>query len=333
MQYRRLGRTGLNVSILSLGSGGENRFGQARHVPRKDIHRLVRSALELGINFFDTSAAYEQSESLLGEALRGVPKNSYYLATKIFPRHGNRVLGGAETRRLVDRSLRRLNVDELDILQLHGVTPDTYLETRDRLMPELERLQAEGKVRYIGITESSKRDPQHRMLRSALQDNLFDTIMVAYDLSNRSAEKVVFPLAQANDVGVIAMAVARYNVPRSAATRVKLFAWSLASLAASLPDWGGFKVRLQGVLSALTRSGPRQGLDLARTSGGTPLQLPEAAYTFAASQPAVATVLTGTTSLVHLQRNVVAVLESALTAEEIGALLALLNHRKLTRPD
>ena len=75
MEYRRLGRTGLNVSTLSLGSGGPNRFGQSLYAPAKNIIRLVRYALELGINFFDTASTYGQSESLLGEALQGVPRD------------------------------------------------------------------------------------------------------------------------------------------------------------------------------------------------------------------------------------------------------------------
>ena len=79
MEYRRLGRTGLNVSMLSLGSGGPNRFGQSRYTPRNGILRLVRHALELGINFFDTASSYGQSESMLGKALQGIPRDSYYV--------------------------------------------------------------------------------------------------------------------------------------------------------------------------------------------------------------------------------------------------------------
>lgn len=97
MEYRRLGRTGLNVSILSLGSGGPNRFGQSLYGSGKNIIRLVRQALELGINFFDTASTYGQSESLLGEALQGVPRDRYFVCTKVLPVNRGALISTAET--------------------------------------------------------------------------------------------------------------------------------------------------------------------------------------------------------------------------------------------
>ena len=308
--------------MLALGSGGENRFGQLRHVSRKRIHRLVRRALDLGINFFDTAGAYGQSESMLGEALKGVPRDSWYVATKLLPRGTSGVIGAAAARSLVERSLRRLGVEALDIIQLHRVSADAYAETRDRLVPELQKLRAEGKVRYIGITESSRFDADHRMLTLALQDDLFDSVMVAYHLANRSAENVVFPLAREKDVGVIAMTVARHQVYRNTGERLKLCCRVAASLVTSPPGPDRLMERLSAGASALFRPGPRQALPVARAGGGKPLQLPAAAYTFAASQPAIATVLTGTTNLGHLEQNLEAVLAPALTEEEIEKLRA-----------
>ena len=107
MQYRKLGRTGLMVSLLSLGSGGPNRFGQSRHIPRENILRLVRHALDLGINFFDTASGYGRSESLLGEALRGVPRDRFYLATKLSPVNRNAVIDVTEAVWRVEQSLQR----------------------------------------------------------------------------------------------------------------------------------------------------------------------------------------------------------------------------------
>ena len=98
MEYRKLGRTGLEVSLLSLGSGGPNRFGQARYVPRKRIDRLVRLALDRGVNFFDTSAAYQESESLLGRALSGVARDRFHIATKVRPVEQGRVITPSELR-------------------------------------------------------------------------------------------------------------------------------------------------------------------------------------------------------------------------------------------
>ena len=325
MKYRRLGRTGLNVSVLSLGSGGPNSFGQSRYAPRKNILQLIRNALKLGINFFDTGSAYQQSESMLGEVLRDVPRDRYYVASKIFPVNGGNVVSAAETRRTVELSLQNLGIEELDILQLHRVGLEFYEETLDRMMPELERLRSEGKIRYIGITESSERDPHHRMLRRALQDNLFDTVMVAYHLANTTAEDEVLPLALANDVGVIGMVAARHLVARSKAERLKLFSRNLAGLVTSPPVPNKLKLRFWGVLSTLQRSGVKNAITIKRQCAEAPLVLPSAGYTFAASHPAVATVLTGTNDPAHLVQNLAAALAPALTLDEIKRLRALLD--------
>jgi aryl-alcohol dehydrogenase-like predicted oxidoreductase len=325
MQYRRLGRTGLNVSVLSLGSGGPNRLGQSRYVPRQQIRRLVHRALELGVNFFDTSSAYEHSETVLGNVLKGVPRNDYYLASKVFPLHGGKFLCAADIRRMVERSLQRLRVTELDILQLHRITPEIYESARDHMLPVLEKMRSEGIFRYIGITESSGRDPMHRMLKLALQDDLFDTIMVACDLVNTSAEGEILPLARANDVGVIGMSAARHLVPRNATARLKLLSGFLAGLVTSPPSRGQLKVRLRKILLILAHSGPKPLPPITRAGSGGPLQLPESAYTFVTSQPAIATVLTGTTDVIHLERNVAAALAPALTAEEIELLQGFLH--------
>lgn len=324
MQYRRLGRTGLDVSVLSLGSGGENRFGQSRYVSRKRISQLVRQALDHGVNFLDTASSYEQSESLLGAALSGVPRDHYFLASKIPATNGTALAGGGDARRRVERSLRRLGVEELDLIQLHRISPDIYAQARDRLMPELEKLRTEGKVRYIGITEASRSDVQHRMLKMALNDDLFDTVMVAYHLANTSAESQVFPLAQARDVGVIGMAAARHQVSRGVAARLGLLPRIAASFVASPPGMGRLRVRLRDGLSLLSSPGLPKPVPVTRAGGGSPLIMPAAAYSFAVSHPAIATVLTGTTDHAHLQQNLAAVLAPALSGDEIQLLRAMI---------
>jgi aryl-alcohol dehydrogenase-like predicted oxidoreductase len=327
MQYRRLGRTGLNVSILSLGSGGPNQFGQLRYVSRENIHRLVRHALDLGMNYFDTAAGYAKSESLLGDALRGVPRDQYYLATKLYPLKGNRFLSAAEARQLVERSLRRLRLDALDLLYLHRIVPQRYPETLERLLPLLLDLRAEGKIRYIGISESSTRDRSHRMLGRALADDHFDAVMVAYEIAHGGAEKEIFPLALARDVGVVGMVAARNLVHRTAAERLKLSAAALLSLVGSPPRPSLAALRLRMALATLRRSGPSAALSIPRQGGEGILQLPAAGYTFAVSHPAVVTVLTGTTNPEHLEQNVQAALAPALTSGEIEALREMLRRQ------
>ncbi|MCY4352872.1 MAG: aldo/keto reductase, partial [Gemmatimonadetes bacterium] len=79
MEYRILGRTGLKVSIIGIGGGGPTQMGQKTGVDQAGVNRLVQRALDLGINFFDTAAAYGESETILGNALKGVPRDDYIL--------------------------------------------------------------------------------------------------------------------------------------------------------------------------------------------------------------------------------------------------------------
>src|SRR3954453_19761727 len=122
MKYRTLGRTGLQVSLVSLGTGGPSRLGQGSGVVEADAHRLVRRALDLGINFIDTAAGYGQSEAILGRALQEVPREAYYLATKFGPLQGDAPKDDAqELVASVELSLQRLGVETIDVMQLHGV--------------------------------------------------------------------------------------------------------------------------------------------------------------------------------------------------------------------
>ena len=83
MKYRTLGRTGLTVSCVSLGTGGPSRIGQSTHRDEAESHRVIHRALELGINLFDTAADYSDSEAILGRALRNTPGDQYFVATKL----------------------------------------------------------------------------------------------------------------------------------------------------------------------------------------------------------------------------------------------------------
>jgi len=326
MDYRTLGRTGLEVSRLSLGSGGPNRFGQSRYASRDRIRDLVHRALDLGINFFDTAHGYGESETLLGSALRNVPRDRYLLATKVLPWSGGACL---EPDRLVEQfetGLSRLGVDHVDLYQLHRVPAARYPAVMDRLQPAMERLRAQGKVRYFGITESSAGDPGHEMLQLAVRDGFFDTLMVAYHPGNRSAEESVLPAARARNLGVIGMAVARHMVPRSYGQRLAVLARSLASLASSPPTRDMLRKRLFGVANTLRGPGPG-AMDLSRHEVLATLRLPQAAYTFAASNPDIATVLTGTNDPEHLESNAQAVMDAPLSKAQIERLVRVLSTR------
>jgi L-galactose dehydrogenase len=324
VEYRRLGKTNLEVSVLSLGSGGPNQFGQVRHVRRSVIKELVRQALDLGINFFDTGSVYGDAESLLGDALQGLPRDRYVLSSKIMPPQGQKLMRAEEVRPLVEKSLRDLGVDEVDLFQLHRITPETYVPTVERLLPELERMRTEGKIRFLGITEASVTDPTHGVLQRALHDDFFDAVMLAYHPGNMTAADEILPLAREKDVGVVVMAAARYLVPRGLGQRLRLLPRALAGLAISPPDPFRRSRRVLGLGSLLRPGLARSAGTVSRSSAGPPLRLPASSYTFALSHPGVATVLTGTNDPAHLRENVDAALAPPLTPEDLNRLRSLM---------
>lgn len=294
MQYRRLGRTGLDVSILSLGTGGPSRMGQARGATDAEIVGFVRSALDLGINFIDTAPEYDHSEKLLGHALNAIPRESYALASKFRPYKDGKdgVASPAELRASVTASLDRLGVETIDLLQFHGVTAQKYRPVIDTLYATLDELRAEGTIRFLGITEKPATDPDHQMLSVALEDDLFDTIMVGYSVVNQTAETKVIPRARAANVGVIGMVAVR---------RVDSWREHLETMVrrAQLPP------ELVGAEST--------GHDaMERLLGSHGESLVSTGYKFVLGNPDVATVLTGTSQAAHLKENVEAAVGPAL---------------------
>lgn len=302
MDYRTLGRTGLRVSIASLGTGGPAKLGQAVGLSVAESHRIVRTALDLGINLFDTSPAYGRSEELLGGALKGVPRDRYILATKFQPKEGDTVKTdtGALMEQL-EHSLRRLGVDAIDLLQYHGVEPEIYRQVIDRFHPEALRAQEAGIVRFIGITETVIGDPTHGMTPLALEEDLFDTMMVHYGILNQLAAKKVLPLAQKRNVGILAMAPVRTSLRNSAEATARINQFI---------D--------QGLLS-IPRPQPDDPLGMGAVGEPVP-GLTRAAYRFAAAHEAVSTVLIGTGNLDHLKANVADLLGEKLSPAQLDYL-------------
>ena len=153
MQRRPLGRTGLQVS--SVGFGGSPLGGVFRPVSQTEADATVRAALEAGINYFDTSPFYgaTKAETALGQALAGVPRESYVLATKV-GRYGPKDFDFTAARvvRSVDESLARLRCGHIDLIQVHDMEFGSLERIWSETLPALDRLKASGKVRFVGIT-------------------------------------------------------------------------------------------------------------------------------------------------------------------------------------
>jgi 1-deoxyxylulose-5-phosphate synthase len=150
LKYRQLGASDLRVSVISLGSWLTYSGG----VEKQQAISCVHKALDLGISLFDTANVYGRgaAESVLGEALAGIARNSYMLATKVFGAMSetDRGLSRAQIGKQLDASLRRLRTDYIDLYQCHRYDSDTQLE---ETMEALTAAVRQGKARYIGFSE------------------------------------------------------------------------------------------------------------------------------------------------------------------------------------
>ncbi len=155
MEYRPLGHTGLNVSVLAYG--GSSLGGAFRDIDEAEGVRSVHTALDHGVNLIDTAPYYglTKAETVLGKALREIPRDKYLLATKV-ARYGHKEadfdFSADRVTRSVDESLARLGVDYVDFIQVHDMEFGDIDQIVEETIPALRRAQAAGKARFVGIT-------------------------------------------------------------------------------------------------------------------------------------------------------------------------------------
>jgi L-galactose dehydrogenase len=302
MHYRTLGRTGLNVSLLGLGSGGASRLGQRYKLPASESARLVRHALDAGVNFIDTSPNYGHSEDLLGQSLIGVPRDQYVLCTKFQPHAPDKQFHSAsDLRASIENSLRALRTDFVDVFYLHGIAPDTYAEVCARFLPELNAARDAGLIRHIGITERYQSDHEHAMLRTAIDGGDFSVVMVGFNLMSPAAVTSILPLAAERGVGVVVMCAVRSVLINP------------SEVEAYVRQWESEGLLEPGLVE------PGAALDWLLDSD-TPT-VASAAYKFAAAHPAVGSVLTGTATVDHFEANREAILGQPLPVEKVRRVL------------
>jgi aryl-alcohol dehydrogenase-like predicted oxidoreductase len=206
MRYRRLGKSDLVVSEISLGSWLTYGGG----VPRERAEACVRRAFDLGVNFIDTANVYAggAAEEFLGEVLAGRPRGSYVLATKAyFPMpDGGRGLSASQIRKQLDASLRRLRVEYVDLYQCHRYDPEVPLEETMAALTEAVR---QGKTRTIGFSEWS---PAQIRAGLALPGERFVSSQPQYSMLERAPEAEVFPLCLREGIGQIVWSPLRQGV-------------------------------------------------------------------------------------------------------------------------
>jgi len=292
MEKRKLGRTGLDVSLLTFGCGAVG--GLMTKGDPADQEAAVRRALDLGINFFDTAPLYGNgaSETNVGRIFRAL-KPDVILGTKVnVPPDQRHDIAGA-INRSIDDSLRRLQRDHVDLLQLHNsISPEG--RPRDmhadivlgEVVPAFERLKQAGKIRFAGITAIGETASLHRVVESGA----FDTAQVVYNMLNPSAGGPLpdgFPAqdylqllqkAVANGMGTIVIRALAGGALSGDEARHPLSVQEVAPIG-SAADYRTDAARARSFDPAVAAAGVRDKIELA--------------IRFVASHPAVSTLQVG----------------------------------------
>lgn len=203
MKYRRLGRSGMKVSEIALGSWLTYGAG----VDEKKTEEIVDKAFELGINFYDTANGYQggAAEVAIGKALKKYSRESYVLATKVFFPQSNRPNDGGLSRKHIieqcEKSLTKMGADYMDLYQCHRYDTETPL---DETLRALDDLVTQGKVLYVGVSEWSAAqitDAVHIAEKYNL-DRIVSN-QPQYNMFARGIEKEVVPVCQREGIGQV----------------------------------------------------------------------------------------------------------------------------------
>lgn len=306
MDYTTLGRTGIKVSVAGLGSGGSSQLGQRTGKSEAEIVALVHRALDLGVNFIDTAAQYK-TEPVIGKALKTIARDKVVISTKAWANEADTLFTADQVVASLDNSLRQLGTNYVDVFMLHGVSTKVYPHARDALVPALLKEKAKGKFRALGITEFPPRDPGHDALQTALRDDPWDVIMIAFHMMNQNARQTVFPVTQKQGVGTLLMFAVRSIFSQPARLR---------EVAQMLAERGDIPADLAA------RDNP---LDFLIHAAGAD-SLSDAAYRFVRHEPGVDIVLFGTGDIGHLQTNIASIAKPPLPAADRDRIVKLFGH-------
>jgi myo-inositol catabolism protein IolS len=198
LEYRELGRTGIKISAVGLGTWqwGSREWGWGRLYRKQDVLDAFRKALELGINFIDTAELYGRgkSEEIIGEAVQGY-RDEVVIATKVWPLN----LTYRGVLRAAERSLRRLRVDVIDLYQVHWPNP---LFPIKNTMKAMKKLLKEGKIRSVGVSNFNLR--RSKAAQDALRPFELASNQVRYNLFERKIERALLPYTNTEKITIIA---------------------------------------------------------------------------------------------------------------------------------
>jgi len=306
MEYKKFGRTGLDVSVAGLGCGGNSRLGQNAGKSVAESVALVREAIDLGVNIFDTAANYG-TEPIVGEAIKAMPRERVVVATKAAIRKGEALIPTETVIKSLEASLRHLDTDYVDVFQPHAVPPWAYDHVREKLVPALLREKEKGKIRHIGVSETSPGDHSHSMLQRAVEDDVWEVAMLGYHMMHQQARAKIFPRTMANGIGTLIMFVVRNIFSRP------------GHLQKAMQE-----LAKDGLVSA-ELAAQENPLDFLIHEGGAS-SLTDAAYRFVRHTPGADVVLFGTGSREHLRTNIESILKPPLPEADVAKLHDLFGH-------
>jgi L-galactose dehydrogenase len=294
MIYRPLGRTGLQVSILSYGASP---LGSVfRPIDEAEGVRTIHTALDLGINFIDVSPFYglTRAETVLGRALATIPRDRYLLATKV-GRYGQDEFdfSAARVTASVDESLRRLRVEHVDLIQCHDIEFGSLDQVVHETLPALLKVREQGKARFIGITGYPL-----AIFPRVLDQIAVDTVLsYCHYTLNDSSLVTLLPYLQEKGAGIINASPLGMGL--------------LTERGA--PDWHPAPEPLTAACAKAAAYCRAQGVDIAQL-----------ALQFSVSHPAIGTTLVGTASPENLRKNVAWIAQSPdpRLLDEVQAILA-----------
>ncbi len=309
MNYRSLGRSGLQVSVIGLGT---NQFGGK--VDQTGVNEIIDGALDLGINFIDTADVYQQgrSETALGVALKG-KWEKVVLATKAFFPTGDGPNDKGVSRyhlvNAVEASLRRLQSDHIDLYQMHRWDDGTPIEETLRALDDLVR---SGKVRYVGASNyMAWQLARANLLAEFNHWTPFVSIQNHYHMFEREQEREMIPFCNAHNIGIL-----------------PFFPLAGGFLTGKYKRGEGAPAGSRGESSPYVQAymtdanfDKLEALEVWSTARGRTLG--ELAHAWLLAQPQVSSVISGATKLAHVQSNVQGA-DWALTAEELAEVNAVL---------
>ncbi len=294
MRYRKLGKTGFEISEIGYGAWG---IGGNLWQGGNDDESLLalRRAIDLGLNFIDTALAYGSghSEKLVGQVVKDA-RRRIYVATKVPPKNllwpARPGIGIEEVfpydyiLSCTDKSLRNLGVETIDLQQLHVWNPEWI--GRDEWRRAFEELKRSGKVRAIGL---SINDHQPDSALEVIRTGLVDAVQVIYNIFDQTPEKDLFPLTQELNIGVVA--------------RVPLDEGSLTGTITEESEFADGDFRARYFRGDRKKQVVERVDALQKDLGSAAGPLPEVALRFCLSHPAVTTVIPGMRRVANAEAN------------------------------